>query len=54
MKDFYYWLRTNIINNLDIKGLEKWDVSNGHNFSLMFYKCSSLSDIKGFQIILKK
>ena len=30
----------------DIKGLEKWKVSNGNNFSYMFYECSSLSNIK--------
>ena len=30
----------------DIKGLEKWNVSNGYYFISMFYGCSSLSDIK--------
>ena len=29
----------------DIKSIEKWDISNGNNFSYMFYGCSSLSDI---------
>ena len=29
-----------------IKPLEKWDVSNGTDFSWMFYYCSSLTDIK--------
>ena len=33
----------------DIKGLEKWNVSNGNNFSYMFYGCSSLLDIKGLE-----
>ena len=33
----------------DIKGLEKWNVSNGNNFSCMFYGCSSLSDIKALE-----
>ena len=33
----------------DIKGLEKWNVSNGNNFSWMFSGCSSLSDIKGLE-----
>ena len=27
----------------------KWNVSNGNNFSCMFNKCSSLSDIKGLE-----
>ena len=31
----------------EIKGLEKWNVSNGNNFRSMFCGCSSLSDIKG-------
>ena len=30
----------------DIKPLEKWNVSNGNNFSNMFSFCSILSDIK--------
>ena len=30
----------------DIKPLEKWNVSNGTNFSFMFYNCKSLNDIK--------
>ena len=50
MKDFYYWLRTNIINNLDIKGLEKWDVSNGHNFSLMFINVHNYQILKDFRL----
>ena len=33
----------------DIKQLEKWNVSNGNNFSGMFYESSSLSDIKPLQ-----
>ena len=31
---------------LDIKGLEKWNLSNCNNFSYMFNGCSSLLDIK--------
>ena len=30
----------------DIKALEKWNVSNGKDFSYLFSWCSSLSDIK--------
>jgi hypothetical protein len=30
----------------DIKALEKWNVTNGNNFSGMFQGCSSLLDIK--------
>ena len=33
----------------NIKGLENWNVSNGNNFSYMFYYCKSLSDIKGLE-----
>ena len=33
----------------DIKGLENWNVSNGNNFSYIFYECSLLSDIKALQ-----
>ena len=33
----------------DIKVLEKWNVSNGNNFSYMFYGCSQLSDIKALE-----
>jgi len=33
----------------EIKGLENWNVSNGNNFSYMFYECSLLSDIKALQ-----
>ena len=33
----------------NIKGLEKWNVSNGNNFSEMFSGCKSLSDIKGLK-----
>ena len=33
----------------DIKGLEKWNVSNGNNFSYMFSNCYKLSDIKGLE-----
>ena len=33
----------------DIKGLEKWNVSNGNNFNGMLYECSSLSDIKALE-----
>ena len=33
----------------DIKSLEKWNVSNGNNFSGMFYKCSSLNDLKSLK-----
>ena len=29
--------------------MEKWDVSNGNDFSCMFAFCSSLSDIKGLE-----
>ena len=31
----------------DIKGLEKWNVSNGREFECMFKECSSLTDFKG-------
>ena len=31
----------------DIKELEKWNVSNGNNFSFMLMECSSLSDLRG-------
>ena len=33
----------------DIKGLEKWNVSNGNNFLFMFYGCSKLTDIKALE-----
>ena len=33
----------------DIKGLEKWNVSNGNNFQGMFSYFSSLLDIKGLE-----
>ena len=33
----------------DIKSLEKWNVSNGNNFSCMFSGCKSLSDIKSLE-----
>ena len=33
----------------NIKPLEKWNVSNGTNFSGMFRGCSSLSDIKSLE-----
>ena len=33
----------------DIKGLEKWNVSNGKDFGDMFFGCSSLLDIKGLE-----
>ena len=33
----------------EIKGLEKWNVSNGINFCYIFYECSTLSDIKGLE-----
>ena len=33
----------------DIKGLEKWNVSNGNNFSHMFEYCPQLSDIKALE-----
>ena len=33
----------------DIKALEKWNVSNGNNFSYMFAGCSQLSDIKALE-----
>ena len=33
----------------DIKGLEKWNISNGNNFEDMFSGCSSLSDIKALE-----
>ena len=32
-----------------IKGLEKWNISNGNDFSDMFNGCSSLSDIKSLE-----
>jgi hypothetical protein len=31
---------------LDLKGLEKWNVSNGNDFSYMLCECKSLVDIK--------
>jgi len=31
---------------IDIKGLKKWNVSNGNDFNYMFSKCYSLIDIK--------
>jgi len=33
----------------DIKSLEKWNVSNGTNFSDMFSWCTLLSDIKSLE-----
>ena len=33
----------------DIKSLQKWNVSNGKDFSNMFHECHSLSDIKSLQ-----
>ena len=35
------------LNN--INSLEKWNVSNGNNFSNMFNGCSSLNDIKSLE-----
>ena len=32
-----------------IKSLEKWNVSNGNDFSGMFCRCSSLSNIKSLE-----
>ena len=36
-------------NLSDIKALEKWNVSNGNNFTHMFRGCSKLSDIKALE-----
>ena len=33
----------------NIKGIEKWNVSNGNNFEGMFEGCSSLLDIRGIE-----
>ena len=33
----------------NIESLEKWDLSNGKDFSFIFKECSSLSDIKGIE-----
>ena len=33
----------------DLKPIQNWNVSNGNNFSYMFYECSSLSDLKPIQ-----
>ena len=32
-----------------LKALGEWNVSNGNNFSYMFYECTSLSDIKALE-----
>ena len=34
------------VNYCNIKPLEKWNISNGYNFSYMFSGCKSLNDIK--------
>lgn len=35
--------------NLNLKGLQNWDMSNGTNFRNMFSFCKSLQDLKGLQ-----
>ena len=38
------------VYHYNIKGLKKWNLSNGNNFEYMFKGSSSLSDIKGIKI----